>query len=414
LKRVTLKAGLIITLFISSVVFINGSCATVASFDSQLRSIVKPYKFSIVAWEFEAIPREVVSRVFDRSDNLVDEVKLVTEYFRIVEHINSLESELEAIKGGNIAGDVSVYETDIAKLQQKRAALDEIVEGIVSRQIKETLAEQNIFNPVIGLRVGFPPILFKLQKPPHLLVVSPREKIGSIREITLQPHIGLAEMEAVESEVDRLGVSSLVVELGGLAAYPSFVTNNASLRFTLNTVTEEWLHQYLLFKPLGFRYLLDLTGVARDYEIATINESFAGIFSREVGDMVYDKYYDNGIGLQNPPAETGFDFNQEMREIRMTVDQYLAKGEIEQAETFMEEKREYLAIKGYHIRKLNQAYFAFHGTYADRPTSINPIGAELRELRERSLSLKDFLETVAAVTSREKLQELLSSRDVGQ
>jgi hypothetical protein len=331
-----------------------------------------------------------------------------------VERINSVESELEAIKSGNNVGDVALREDELSGLQQTRADLDEVVEGIVSMQIKETLAEQGIFNPIIGLRVNFPPILFKLQKPPHLLVVSPRDRIESIREVTLQPHIGLEEMEAIEGEVDGLGVSSLVLELGGLAAYPSFVTNNASLRFTLDTVTEEWIHQYLLFKPLGFLYLLDLTGVGRNYEIATINESLAGMVSREVGSMVYDKYYDSKASLPNSPAEPEFDFNREMREIRSAVDRYLAGGKIDQAETFMEEKRQFLATKGYYIRKLNQAYFAFHGTYADRPTSISPIGSELRELRERSVSLKEFLETAAAVTSHDSLKELLNSRGLSQ
>ncbi|GAH79323.1 unnamed protein product, partial [marine sediment metagenome] len=100
-----------------------------------------------------------------------------------------------------------------------------------------------------------------------------------------------------------------------------------------------------------------------------------------------------------------FDFNREMREIRKTVDKYLAQGEIEQAEEFMEQKRQYLASMGRYIRKLNQAYFAWHGTYADRPTSISPIGVELKKLRSQSASLKDFLNTVAVMTSRQDLSD---------
>ncbi|OGO24020.1 MAG: hypothetical protein A2144_05680 [Chloroflexi bacterium RBG_16_50_9] len=59
--------------------------------------------------------------------------------------------------------------------------------------------------------------------------------------------------------------------------------------------------------------------------------------------------------------------------------------------------------RGYRIRKLNQAYFAFHGTYADSPASISPIGVELRKLRSQSASLKDFMDTVSGMTSREDL-----------
>jgi hypothetical protein len=177
------------------------------------------------------------------------------------------------------------------------------------------------------------------------------------------------------------------------------------LQFTIDTATEEWLHQYLVFKPLGFLYLLDLAGVSRNYEIATMNETLASIVSKEISSIVYEKYYpEYGNGV-NQTAEPEFDFNREMREIRKIVDKYLARGEIEQAEELMEQKRQYLASMGRYIRKLNQAYFAWHGTYADRPTSISPIGLELKELRSQSASLKDFLNSVAVMTSRQDLRD---------
>ncbi|MFC1943209.1 hypothetical protein ACFLWO_01340 [Chloroflexota bacterium] len=229
-----------------------------------------------------------------------------------------------------------------------------------------------------------------------------------MREITLKPSLLLEEIEGIETRVDELGVSSLVLGLSGLGAtYPTFVSNEASLQSTIDITTEEWLHQYLAFKPLGFFYLLDLTGLSRNYEIATMNETLASMVSKEVGSNVYEKYYskyENGAN-QNQAPESAFDFYREMREIRKTVDIYLARGEIEQAEEFMGQKRQYLASMGYYIRNLNQAYFAFHGTYADRPAFISPIGLELKELRSQSASLKDFLNTVAAMTSRQELRD---------
>jgi hypothetical protein len=138
-----------------------------------------------------------------------------------------------------------------------------------------------------------------------------------------------------------------------------------------------------------------------------MNETVAGMVSKEIGALIYEKYYDrNAADVTNSEVkEPEFDFNLEMREIRQAVDNYLAQGEIELAEEFMEQKRQYLAKNGYHIRKLNQAYFAFHGTYADKPTSISPIGIEMKELRSRSASLKEFLETAASLTSRQELVE---------
>jgi hypothetical protein len=385
-------------------------CATSPDFDKSLREITKPYRFSLARWEINTLGEEISEAFVDHqkvSDNGISEV---TEYFAAVERIRGLESEILAIKGGHRQGDLASLEAELIELQQRNTNAVDTVERILERQIRETLSQQGIYNPIekyIGTKIAFPPVVFKIERPPHLLVVSPRDRIDSIREVLLLPDIDLEAMESIEGKTDQLGVSSLVVELGGLATYPSFVTDKCDLQFMLDAAAEEWLHQYLAFKPLGFRYLLDLSGISRNYEMATMNETLAGIVSREIGAIIYESYYARSEAGDDERKDTefSFDFNQEMREIRRTVDSYLARGEIEQAEDFMERKRQYLATKGYHIRKLNQAYFAFYGTYADRPTSISLIGVELKKLRSQCDSLKEFLETSAAMTSRQDLAE---------
>jgi uncharacterized protein YdcH (DUF465 family) len=378
-------------------------------FDARLSSIVKPYRFSIVKWESRAIPRQASQRIFSRHETTDDEVHVVTEYFSIIERIQTLESEIKAINAGNNPGDLASLEAELDMLQEQKVALKDTVGQIIKEQIKKTLAQQGIFNPAdryIRLRINFPPLNFTLEEPPHLLVISPRDRIESIRRILLQPSLSLKEIEDIEAEADKLGVSSLVVELGGLGAtYPTFVTDEADLPFIIDTATEEWLHQYLVFKPLGFLYLLDSIGVSVDYEIIVMNETLASMVSKEIGTMVVENYYPQ-YGNSDHQAEIAgaeFDFNREMRNIRITVDNYLAQGKIEQAEEFMEQKRQYLASKGYYIRKLNQAYFAFYGTYADSPTSVSPIGLELKTLRSQSASLKEFLDRVAVMTSQQDL-----------
>jgi len=388
------------------------SCTPGRDFNTRLVSVVKPYRFYIAQWELSTIFHEAKQFIFDRNKKVDNDINKVNEYFTVVDQLKTLKTEIEAIKTGNKQGDLAALEAEFAELQQKRAALDNVVEKTVATQIRETLNKQGIFNPIekyIKLKFNFPPIDFKLDKPPHLLVISPRDRIESIREVVLLQELSVEEMESIEDEVDELGVSSLVVTLGGFGGtYPTFVTNEASLRFTIDAAVEEWLHHYLSFRPLGFRYILDLIGVSRNYEIAIMNETVASMVGKEIGATLSEKYYPESVNKDNQPQETasGFDFNREMREIRKAVDEYLARGEIEQAEEFMEQKRQFLVSQGYYFRKLNQAYFAFHGTYADRPTSISPIGVELKKLREQSASLKEFLETVASMTSR---QDLLTS-----
>jgi hypothetical protein len=77
----------------------------------------------------------------------------------------------------------------------------------------------------------------------------------------------------------------------------------------------------------------------------------------------------------------------------------------------MNERRDYLQTQGYYIRKLNQAYFAFYGTYADTTAYIDPIGTAVQNIRDKSNSIKEFLNTLANVTTvigLDKLQNTLS------
>jgi len=97
------------------------------------------------------------------------------------------------------------------------------------------------------------------------------------------------------------------------------------------------------------------------------------------------------------------------------VDALLAEGNIDEAEAYMEAQRLFFWDQGYAIRKLNQAYFAFYGSYADTPlgpAGEDPVGASVRELRARSASLIDFVNRMAWLTSFEDLQKVLAEEQV--
>ncbi|MFC1941729.1 hypothetical protein ACFLWU_00750 [Chloroflexota bacterium] len=408
-----LKTGLLFVIISLIICPLGSGCAPDQDFDKQLRAITKPHIFSIVEWEFGAFGEGIRKTLFNGQKYTDNSSQKILQYFHKVEQIKILESKINSIKAGNRRGDSASLENELNELKQQNVIAAETIEQIIEVQVREAYSEEEIYNPInkyTGYQFSFPPVNIKLAKMPHLLVVSPRDKIESMREVTLLPDLSLEDMESIESDVDDLGVSSLVAALGGIATYPSLVIDTGSLRFTLDTVAEEWLHHYLAFTPLGFRYTLDTAGIIRNYEIATMNETLVGIVSKEIGANIYEEYFTQNEVVDTEP-ETGvltFDFNQEMREIRRDVDDFLDRGKIEQAEEFMEQKRQYLATKGYHIRKLNQAYFAFHGTYADRPTSISPIGADMKKLRSQSTSLKEFLDKAASFTSRQDLTDSLN------
>ena len=123
--------------------------------------------------------------------------------------------------------------------------------------------------------------------------------------------------------------------------------------------------------------------------------------------VLFNKPFLPSTSLDDPPP---FDFRAEMHETRVRADELLAEGKIEEAETYMEAQRQIFWQNGYLLRKLNQAYFAFHGAYADVPGGAageDPVGPAVRALRAQSTSLKDFINTIARMTSFEQLQQAI-------
>jgi hypothetical protein len=218
---------------------------------------------------------------------------------------------------------------------------------------------------------------------------------------------------------DSLNLSALVVPIGGLGTYPAMIMETSSINWLASIVSHEWAHHWLQFYPLGLHY-------GRNAEARTINETVASIVEQEIGSNVIERYYpefvppppENLPTVTGPPANAppAFDFRAEMAETRVTTDRLLTAGEIEAAEMYMEAQRRFFVNQGFQIRKLNQAYFAFYGAYADEPgaTGDDPIGPLLWQLREKSPSLHAFLKRVAVVTTLEDLQEALSSVNEGQ
>ncbi len=95
---------------------------------------------------------------------------------------------------------------------------------------------------------------------------------------------------------------------------------------------------------------------------------------------------------------------------RQKADEMLANGQIEAAEAYMEARRQIFWENGYRLRKINQAYFAFYGAYADQPggaSAGDPVGDAVRALRSQSASLADFVKQSAWLISFDQLQVLI-------
>jgi hypothetical protein len=75
----------------------------------------------------------------------------------------------------------------------------------------------------------------------------------------------------------------------------------------------------------------------------------------------------------------------------------------------MEERRQMFVEHGYAIRVLNQAYFAFHGTYAESPASSSPIGGQVRRFREHTDSIGDFVRKIREFSSYQEFLDYLDT-----
>ena len=400
----------LLSFLLLAVCLLAGGCGSSASFNSQLNKMVSPYRFSILDWEVKSLSQEVDESLAGKNTAKPDQSPVVVDYFDIMDQINGTQQAIEAITSGVMAGDVTPYKNQLVTLQQQRDALETQAEFILEAQLKATLAELGIYNPLdseFDFKTTFPPIRLRLEEPPKLLVISPLDRIERLATITLKSDMSLDDIEKLEDEVSGLNVSALVVDLGGIATYPSFVANRYGLQFALSTAVEEWFHQYLFFRPLGFLYGLDELGIRQSDDIITMNETLAGMVSDEVAAHIYQEYYAQYYPATPPASDNtappSFDFNSFMHDTRLTVDSLLAQGQIDQAEAYMESQRQVLASHGYIIRKLNQAFFAFNGSYADVPGFENPISDNLTALRAASASLSDFVNKASSLTNPEEL-----------
>jgi hypothetical protein len=229
--------------------------------------------------------------------------------------------------------------------------------------------------------------------------------------VHLKVGIPVPEQEALEAGVDGRfdTMRSLVTPIGGLSTYPAMILEHDSLVWLTDTFAHEWTHHFLILYPLGYNY-------NQSGEMTSINETTASIVGREIGRRAILRYYPELAGrLPRPPMPPAcppmsageliwpdepppdqFGYNREMRKTRLHVDELLAEGQIEEAEQYMEEQRILFVEQGHHMRKLNQAFFAFHGSYATSPSSGNPIGGQLEWLLAQKPTLRDYVLTVAS------------------
>lgn len=392
-----------------------------ASMDAQISRELAQDRFDFVAWELRALWQKLTHGLVapQRFMTEVDRSDLVLGYLSLLAETHRVEADIHRIYVDPSVDDPKAATAELRATEQKmRRELNlrqPIVEAILEEQVASILHEEGFGT----LGQEFPPVAIHFTPLPQLLVVSSRHYIDTLYQLSLTHGLGVAEAEAIEEAIEEThDVSSLVTGIGGLASYPAMLLETSSINWIAEVAAHEWTHHYLFPRPLGREYFASA-------ETRAINETVATIVGQEAGQKVVARYYPDHLPPpqpeeqvedeppEEPPREPpGFDYRMEMRKTRIRVDELLAEGNIEEAEAYMESRRQVFVEQGYPIRKLNQAYFAFHGAYAAHPGAAgdDPIGPAVRELFTRSPDLRAFVRHIAGVTTLSELERVLEGQ----
>lgn len=375
--------------------------------EDQLDKVSACCRFSVVAWETQQLTLLALSWLLLPAVGHVQEDELATarRFFTLTRALSTTELAINRTDPGTLKDAMA---EGYQNLTRERQRLELPTQRVLAALISRRLEAEGLAQPLpLRADLVWPPVAFTIKRPPSVLVVSPRNEIKLERTTALEP--GLTDQQVIELEqgAEALGWSSLVEPTGGYSTYPTIITDSAPLSFALQAAAHEWTHTYLFFHPLGFNYF-------KSQEMRTINETVANLVGQEVSKKIMSEYFDS-----NPPAprdrqDAEFDFPAEMRKTRLEAERLLAQGNVDEAEGYMEERRKVFVEHGYNIRKLNQAYFAFHGTYADSPASVSPIGSQLAQLLEKSGSVGQFVKTLAPVGSFGDYQALLQRHGISE
>ena len=382
---------------------------------TSLELAVAPYRHNIMTWEVSHLPDKwthLANYVLPWSRPQAVEQRRIQarKYFVSGWELQRLESQLAPDSTANPG--TRLIAAQAQHIRGQRREMRAQVEQTVESEISAILVDEGL---QIWPGLVFPPVDVHFSSPPGVLVLSPRDRIFRQQTVVLKPGMTGEEKEALEQQVfESEDLSALVVEIGGIATYPSNIPDSFDLPRALEVVAHEWLHHWFFFRPLG-------RGFWDSPEMTTLNETAATLGGAELGAMAYAAMAEATVPHETVPEDTpagkpepnmpaaGFDAAEAIRGTRLQTEQLLARGEILEAEAYMEERRQLLVGHGYRIRKINQAFFAFRESYATDPGSISPIDDQLRGLRQSSDSLGDFLRTVAGFGSYEEFLEHLES-----
>ena len=387
---------------------------------SRVRLQTADLTFAFGSWTWNALRAKLYNIALNPGQFMSDAERreLLEGHLRTIGWIQFWEREMEQIYSDPNIPDkqaaTQAIRAELDRLKTRRDQLAPYAEGILQDQISTVVDH-------IGLGLGgqpIPPVLFQITPLPHVLIISPRDKIKREMGVALIADLSVDQMEELEQRVEAVtGMSALVTPIGGMGLYPTMIIETSHLGYLGEVVAHEWVHNYLELRPLGMSYL-------ESPEMSIVNETTAATADRELGHTLLEIFYPDLLPPPAPPQPPAsdqpppkaeppaFEYRREMYNTRVEVDRLLAEGKVDEAEAYMEARRQEFWRNRYYIRKLNQAYFAFYGSYAEEAYGAageDKAGAAVRLFRKLSPSLADFLFKISWFGSFDRLQQALQN-----
>jgi len=382
--------------------------------DDALDQVTRGFRFNLIGWEAREAGRWALDALATPSGvPAAADLAAVNRFFELGAALQRAEFRLTAADSDAARAQATA---GIQTLHRERDAIETTVRRAVTRLVTVQMQQSGLGYRAPGNTGVLPPVAFTVVRPPSVLVIAPRDQITLARTTILQPGLDDAAAQRMEADAEALGWSAIVEPTGGFSTYPTIISDSAPLDYTLQTVGHEWTHTYLFFHPLGFNYFTSS-------EMRTVNETVANLVGREVARGIRSSTLPPPAPSTPPPAvtpptaepaEAPFDFNREMRTTRLEAERLLQEGRVADAESYMEDRRKVFVARGYTIRKLNQAYFAFHGLYADTPGSVSPIGPALEQLLQKTGSVQAFVQSLQDVASYAGYQQVLARYGIAE
>lgn len=404
-----------------AVLLITNSGKPSLNFDEKVRFFTRQIEFDYVNWTLNTVLMKLSQTALGggRYLNQTQQSKIMNDFLLLIEEQRNIRDQIIDIYADPNQPTVEISALPLLarqkEIQKELQHISLFAENILQQQVSFVIKESGL----IQLGQPLPSVQYHTTSLPYALIISPREVIQQDSNISLLPDLTLDQMVALEKQVETgLNVSALVVPVGGIGVYPTMVMESTNLSWLAEVISHEWIHNYLTLHPLGILY-------DANPEMRTINETTASIAGIELGEQLIAQYHPELVPPEltendqetprnslNENPEPVFDYRAAMHETRVTADSLLALGKIDEAEKYMEERRLLFIQNGYSIRRLNQAYFAFYGAYADTPGGAageDPVGAAVRNLRAQSENLATFIRKISWVTSFEKLLQIINT-----